>query len=174
MKKQCPNLRYFNYLTYLVLLLFSLSCSKSSVEPDSSVYFIATIDGKEINFDNYVKAQINTPKQVSLSNPYSFLIEANKVSGGNIDLLYLTIDSQLPIKATTYDNSIRPNDVWFLGVGGTPPANQNIPTASKVTITFLSDTFVEGTFYGEVYPKGDINNKKIIIKDGKFRVSYKK
>ena len=157
-----------------MLVIFSLSCSKGSVDPNSPDYFIATVDGKEINFDNDIKAQINIPQQVSFSNPYVFWIEANKVSGGGINLLHLTVESQLSIKSATYNNGIRPSDVWFLGVGGSPPSNQSIPTASKVNITFLSDTYAEGTFYGKVYPKGDVNNKKIIIKDGTFRVRYKK
>jgi hypothetical protein len=159
--------------TVIMFVLLNLSCSKSNVDPNLPDYFIATVDGTEINFDNDIKAQINIPKQVSLSNPYTFLIEANKfsVAGGN--LMYLFVHSQLPIKVTTYDNSIRPDDVWFTGAGGTSPTDRTIPTGSKVIISSLTDTQAEGTFYGEIYPQGDISSKKIIIKDGRFRVHYK-
>ena len=160
------------YIAPLLLLLLQLSCSKSNVDPSQSNYFKATVDGKEIVFDNFVEAQMNIPKEVSLVNPYVFLIEASKVTG-DVSLMYFFVESQSPIKAMTYDNSIRPHDVWFMGAGGTPPNDQRIPTGSKVTITSLTDTYAEGTFYGEVYSRGDASNKKILITDGKFRVHYK-
>lgn len=156
-----------------MLMLLTLSCSKSSVDPDLPNYFIATVDGKEVNFDNFVEAQMNIPKEVSLSNPYVFWVEGSKVAGTGSSLMYFFINSQSPIKATTYDNSIRPDDVTFLGGGGTPPEDQSIPTGSKVTISSLSDRYAEGTFYGEVYSRGDASTKKILITDGKFRVRYK-
>ena len=115
---------------------------------------------------------MNIPKQVSLSNPYVFLIEASKVTG-DVSLMYFFVESQSPIKAMTYDNSIRPNDVTFLGAGGTAPNDQRIPTGSKVAISSLTDTYAEGTFYGEVYSRGDASTQKILITDGKFRVRYK-
>lgn len=86
MKKQHLNLLRLRYIANLMLVIFSLSCSKSSVDPNSPDYFIATVDGKEINFDNDIKAQINIPQQVSISDTYVFLIEANKVSGGAVNL----------------------------------------------------------------------------------------
>lgn len=156
----------------LMLVLFNLSCSKSSVNPDVPDYFIATFNGKEVNFDNFVEAQINIPKQVSLSNPYVFLITASKV-GSDASLMQFFVSSQSPIKATTYDNSLRPDDVFFLGAGGTAPENQNISTGSTVTISSLTDTYAEGTFYGEVYSNGNVSNKKILITNGRFRVHYK-
>lgn len=155
-----------------MLVLLNLACSKSNVNPDFPNYFIATFNGKEVNFDNFVEAQMNIPKTVSLSNPYVFLITASKV-GSDASLMHFFVSSQSPIKATTYDNSLRPDDVFFLGAGGTAPENQNIPTGSTVTISTLTDTYAEGTFYGEVYSKGDINTKKILITNGKFKVHYK-
>ena len=160
------------YIASLLLLLLLAACSKNNVDPDESNYFKATVDGKEIVFDNFVEAQMNIPKQVSLSNPYVFLIEASKVTG-DVSLMYFFVESQSPIKAMTYDNSIRPNDVTFLGAGGTAPNDQRIPTGSKVTISSLTDTYAEGTFYGEVYSRGDASTQKILITDGKFRVRYK-
>jgi hypothetical protein len=46
------------------------------------------------------------------------------------------------------------------------------PTNGKCTITHADNYVVEGTFYFDVYDQDGYGNKKLSIKDGRFRVKY--
>lgn len=155
----------------------NLSCTKSdSVKPESaSEYFIATIDGKVINFDNFVEGQINYKEHGTENDPNIFLVEGNKINGDGVGGMYLFIETPEHIKTGSYQsNTNRPYEAWILvGANAGPPDDQIIATSTKATITGLTDEYAEGTFSGEVYQGFIVNGKKILVTDGKFRVKYK-
>jgi len=119
---------------------------------DSSLLFTGTMD---------------SASSITIGNFQSLIIEGKSSDG--LSELYIQILSPDNIRKGSYSNPAVIFDYSVSGVSN----YVNVPTDVNkftVTITRIDSAFVEGTFSGEVQ---DVLGNKRIVKDGKFKASFK-
>ncbi|GAA4440951.1 hypothetical protein GCM10023091_25350 [Ravibacter arvi] len=160
-------MKYF-LLAPVFYFLFS-SCSRSDTPtPKAQVYVYADIDGKPFRYegeDNYVAEN----RHWGYRPIFYFGCDINEYEG-----FALGTTGSLSGKPETLDvlGALYSNSRFDTYASGFLADDEERPFKGKCTITRVTNDFVEGTFYVDVYSEYGKGSKTLKVTNGRFRVKY--
>jgi hypothetical protein len=152
-----------------LVLVFS-ACKKDSSKTITTTKtgITATIDGSDVDFSTGATAQA-----ITSSGEYSIQIIGSTGSGSSAKGISVSIYSDKPIVKGTYLASDTLSSSYVIYVENAPSSNPLsfiATSAEAVTITSISSTNIQGTFYsGLLWDKDGITPRTLT--NGKFNVS---
>jgi hypothetical protein len=154
------------------LLLIFCACNKSASNPQSTI--VADIDGQTETFNNNVIGiKLNTSGVYSIS-----LIGYNGKDTGSEHML-ITLGGPAPVTTGSYifeapsgQNSCVIAYILANSAHGYGPADLGGTNPITVNVTSLTDTNIQGTFYGTLALDDGSSPIHKIVTNGKFNVTY--
>ena len=155
-----------NYLIASLLIFILCSCERSDPQANApDVYVYATVNGEPFKYegeDDYFAENKPWASQFQLG---AFLSDFEGLAFAT-DGALTGKPQTLSISSATYADS------RYSEYASGDYSSAGKPTNGKCIISHADNDVVEGTFYFDVYDQDGYGNKKISIKDGRFRVKY--
>ncbi|MCF0060596.1 hypothetical protein MUK70_15235 [Dyadobacter chenwenxiniae] len=154
------------YLLFSMLMLILGGCEKDNL-PDKmpEVYVYANVNGEKFRYEGEEDYFAENKPWVPQFQLGAFLSDFE-------GLAFSTEDALSGKSQTLKINSATFSDSRYTEYSSGDYSNAGKPTNGKCTITHADNYVVEGTFYFDVYDEDGYGNKKLSIKDGRFRVKY--
>ena len=172
--KMKHNLQYL--FLFFVFILIGCSNDNDSDLPKSDYYISFDVNNKNVEYTSVISAS----RYDNLANGI-FGVGLSGADSNNALLIYLYDTASISIG--NYTGDIIPNKYIIKAMisfgtqtEGFTSAATNISNVAKanVTVTAITDTYIEGTFSGTLVSNSDYNTITHTIKNGEFKLKFLK